>query len=138
MINIVKVPKTVHPPDGNVQAMQQFIGQSPWEYAPVRKRPTGHMAGELLPAAAWTVDDSGFPEQGKHSVGVSQQYSGTLGKVGNCRVAVSLYLATDEVCMPLDFDLYLPKSWTDDPERVKKLVCRPGGLSGPNGKSRWI
>lgn len=112
-------PMAARLPDGNVQAMQQFIGQSPWDYVPVRKKLAEHMATETLPAVAWIVDDSGFPKQGKHSVGVARQYSGTLGKVGNCQVATSLHFATDELCMPLDFDLYLPKSWTDDPQRMQ-------------------
>jgi len=113
-------PMAARLPDGNVQAMQQFIGQSPWDHVPVRKTLAEHMAKNILPTVAWIVDDSGFPKQGKHSVGVARQYSGTLGKIGNCQVATSLHLATDEVCIPLDFDLYLPKSWTDDPPRMKK------------------
>ena len=78
------------------------------------------MVREIVPTVAWIVDDTGFPKQGKHSVGVERQYSGTLGKVGNCQIGTSLHLATGEVCMPLDFDLYLPKGWTDDPGRMRK------------------
>jgi len=107
-------------PEGNVQALQQFIGQSPWDYMPVRRLLAERMVQELVPACAWIVDDTGFPKQGRHSVGVARQYSGTLGKVGNCQVAVSVHLATDEESMPLGFKLYLPKSWTDAPERMRK------------------
>jgi SRSO17 transposase len=120
-------------PDGNIQAMQQFIGQSPWDHVRVRKRLAERMAKEIVPTVAWIVDDSGFPKQGKHSVGVARQYSGTLGKVGNCQVATSLHLATDEVCMPLDFDLYLPKSWTDDPPRMQKA----GVPAGQSFRAKW-
>jgi len=126
-------PMAARLPDGNVQAMQQFIGQSPWDFVPVRKRLAEHMAKEILPTVAWIVDDSGFPKQGKHSIGVARQYSGTLGKVGNCQVATSLHLATDEVCMPLDFDLYLPKSWTDDPPRMRKA----GVPAGQSFRAKW-
>jgi SRSO17 transposase len=56
----------------------------------------------MVPAVAWVVDDTGFAKQGKHSVGVARQYSGTLGKVGNCQVAVSLNLATAEACIRRD------------------------------------
>jgi SRSO17 transposase len=112
--------------DGNVQAMQQFIGQSPWEPIPVRRRLAEQVAGELVPACAWIVDDTGFPKQGPHSVGVARQYSGTLGKVGNCQVAVSLHLATDDACMPLDFALYLPEGWTKNPERMRKAGVPEG------------
>jgi len=120
-------------PDGDVQAMQQFIGQSPWDFSPVRQRLAEGLAKEIVPVCAWIVDDTGFPKQGRHSVGVARQYSGTLGKVGNCQVAVSIHLATDEASAPLDFRLYLPKSWTDDPERMKKA-----GLPGETVfKTKW-
>lgn len=106
--------------EGNIQAMQQFIGQSPWEYRPVRKRLAEKMSKELVPVCAWIVDDTGFTKKGSNSVGVANQYSGTLGKVGNCQVAVSLNLAIGEACIPLNFALYLPESWTKDPDRLKK------------------
>src|ERR671924_1954146 len=76
-------------PGADVQALQQFVGQSPWAWEPVRRRLAQRMAAELKPAAAWLVDDTGFPKQGRHSVGVARQYSGTLGKVGNCQVVVT-------------------------------------------------
>jgi len=98
-------------PDGEVQALQQFVGQSPWEWAPVREVLAQRMAWELQPVAAWIVDDTGFPKKGTHSVGVARQYSGALGKVGNCQVAVSLHYATDDAAIPLDFQLYLPEEW---------------------------
>jgi SRSO17 transposase len=98
-------------PDGDVQALQQFVGQSPWAWEPVRAQLAQRMARELQPAAAWVVDDTGFPKKGSHSVGVARQYSGTLGKVGNCQVAVSLHYATDSDAIPLDFQLYLPEGW---------------------------
>ena len=102
--------------DGNVQAMQQFIGQSPWPWEPLRERLAQRLAATLQPVAAWMVDDTGFPKKGTRSVGVSRQYSGTLGKIGNCQVAVSLHYATDDAAAPVDFALYLPKEWLD-PER---------------------
>ena len=119
--------------DGNVQAMQQFIGQSPWDHMPVRRRLAEQMARELLPSCAWIVDDTGFPKKGPHSVAVARQYSGTLGKVGNCQVAVSLHLATDDACIPLDFALYLPEQWTKDPERLRKA----GVPEGVVFKKKW-
>ena len=107
-------------PEGNVQALQQFVGQSPWAWEPVRRLLAQHMGEELLPAAGWIVDDSGFPKQGKESVGVARQYSGTLGKVGNCQVAVAVHLTTEAESMPLDWALYLPQAWTEDAERCRK------------------
>ncbi len=103
--------------DGNVQAMQQFIGQSPWPWAPLREQLAKRLVGALQPVAAWVVDDTGFPKKGTHSVGVARQYSGTLGKVGNCQVAVSLHYATDDAAVPLDFALYLPEEWLEEPCR---------------------
>ncbi len=110
-------------PGGNVQALQQFVGQSPWTWEPVRRLLAQQMEEELLPTAAWIIDDTGFPKQGHESVGVARQYSGTLGKVGNCQVAVAVHLATEEESMPLDWALYLPQAWIEDKER-----CRRAGV----------
>lgn len=104
-------------PDGDVQALQQFVGQSPWAWGPVREQLAGRMVQELSPVAAWVIDDTGFPKKGSHSVGVARQYSGTLGKVGNCQVAVSLHYATDDAAIPLDFQLYLPEEWLSEERR---------------------
>ncbi|MDE3178533.1 MAG: transposase [Acidobacteriota bacterium] len=90
---------------GDVQALQQFVGQSPWAWEPVRRLLAQHLEEALLPAAGWIVDDTGFAKQGKESVGVARQYSGILGKVGNCQVAVGVHLATEAESMPLDWAL---------------------------------
>ena len=108
-----------HVSDGNVQAMQQFIGQSPWPWYPLRKGLAHRLIETLHPVAAWVVDDTGFPKKGSHSVGVARQYSGTLGKIGNCQVAVSLHYATDDAAVPLDFALYLPEVWLEEEHRQK-------------------
>jgi SRSO17 transposase len=78
-------PKSVEPmakwlPDGNEQAMQQFVGQSPWDWKPVWERLAQCMVRELEPEAIFVIDDSGFPKQGEHSVGVARQYSGTRAR----------------------------------------------------------
>lgn len=113
-------------PGADVQALQQFVGQSPWAWEPVRRRLAQQMEQELKPAAAWIVDDTGFPKQGRHSVGVARQYSGTLGKVGNCQVAVTVHVSTETESMPLDWALYLPQAWTEDAAR-----CRRAGVPAP-------
>ncbi len=69
---------------------------------------------------AWIVDDTGFPKKGKHSVGVAHQYCGQLGKQENCRVAVSLSVATWSSSLPIGYRLYLPKEWAEDGERREK------------------
>jgi SRSO17 transposase len=105
--------------DGDVQGMQQFIGQSPWLWDPMRERLAQRLVAALHPVAAWVVDDTGFPKKGIHSVGVARQYSGTMGKTGNCQVAVSLHYATDDAAVPMDFALYLPEEWLDAEHRQK-------------------
>jgi hypothetical protein len=72
------------------------------------------MEAELRPAAAWIIDDTGFSKQGRHSVGVARQYSGTLGQAGNCQVAMTVNLRTATESVPLDWALYLPQAWTED------------------------
>ena len=72
------------------------------------------------PVVAWIVDDTGFPKKGKHSVGVTRQYCGQVGKQENCRVAVSLSIATWGSSLPIAYRLYLPKEWAEDEERREK------------------
>ena len=75
------------------------------------------MTAELEPESAWAIDDTGFPKQGDHSVGVERQYSGTLGKTGNCQVAVSLHHFGAQSSAALNWRLYLPETWIGDQER---------------------
>src|SRR5512139_2199792 len=109
-------------PDGNIQAMQQFIGQSPWDPMPVRRRLAEQVARELVPACAWIVDDTGFPKQGTHSVGVARQYSGTLGKIANCQVAVTAALWTGTQAWFLGAKLYLSEAWLTPAQRARARI----------------
>jgi SRSO17 transposase len=102
--------------DGDEQCLQQFVNQSPWAWEPVRERLARRMSAELDPDA-WVVDDTGFPKAGRASVGVARQYSGTLGKVGNCQIGVSLNAVSDAASCPLDWRLFLPQEWDADAER---------------------
>jgi SRSO17 transposase len=72
------------------------------------------------PVIAWIVDDTRFPKKGQHSVGVTRQYCGQVGKQENCRIAVSLSLTTWDSSLPIAYRLYLPKDWAEDTERRKK------------------
>jgi SRSO17 transposase len=74
------------------------------------------------PIVAWVVDDTGLVKKGTHSVGVTRQYCGQVGKQENCRVAVSLSLSTAEASLPIAWQLYLPEVWTED----KKLRVSTG------------
>ena len=106
--------------DGDEQCLQQFVNQSPWRWEPVRRRLAVRMCGEIAPEA-WVVDDTGFPKQGRMSVGVARQYCGALGKVGNCQIGVSISCVTAQASCPIDWRLYLPEAWADDRRRVR---CR--------------
>jgi SRSO17 transposase len=68
----------------------------------------------------WIIDDSGFPKQGKHSVGVARQYCGMLGKQDSCQVAVSVTLACQTGSLPVAWQLHLPHEWADDLARREK------------------
>ena len=107
-------------PDGDVQALQQFVNQSPWSSEGVRSSLARKMEREFVPEAYWLIDEVSFPKQGKHSVGVARQYCGALGKTANCQVAVTLDLGTEECSTPLDWALYLPEPWVNDPLRRRK------------------
>jgi SRSO17 transposase len=106
-------PMAARVPDGDEQCLQQFVNQSPWDWVPVRRALAQRMGAEIGPEA-WVIDDTGFPKFGKHSVGVARQYSGTLGKVGNCQVGVSINAATDAASCPLNWRLFIPKQWDEE------------------------
>ena len=97
-----------------------FLRESPWDDRSVRREAARYVVGELQkqePVMAWTIDDTGFPKQGKDSVGVQRQYSGTLGKIGNCQIGVSLTIATKQEHVPIDFALCMPASVDRRPPR---------------------
>ena len=72
------------------------------------------------PIKAWIIDDTSYPKQGTHSVGVHHQYCGQLGKQANCQVAVTLSIANHHASLPIAYRLYLPKVWADDAARREK------------------
>jgi SRSO17 transposase len=74
----------------------------------------------VIEPVAWVLDDTGVPKYGKHSPGVKRQYSGTLGKVGSCQIAVSLHAVSTRGTVPLGFRLYVPEDWCADPARRKE------------------
>lgn len=102
------------------QALQQFLNQSSWDEQAILDSLHAWMAKRFGTAGALIIDDTGFPKQGEHSVGVARQYTGTLGKVASCQVAVTLQLATGTEVVALDAKLYLPQSWTADRDRLAK------------------
>jgi len=104
------------------QSLLHFVGQSPWSSEALVSAVRGSVLPALTargPVEAWIVDDTSFPKQGRHSVGVARQYSGRLGKQDNCQVAVSVSLASAEASLPVAWRLYLPQAWAEDAARRK-------------------
>ena len=133
------------------QSLLHFVGNAPWSDAAILAK-----VGELVlpaierggPVEAWIIDDTGFPKKGRHSVGVTRQYCGQLGKQDNCQVAVTLSLANHDASLPVAYRLYLPESWAKDQVRrdkakIPETICvqdqardRPrADQSGPNGRT---
>jgi SRSO17 transposase len=104
------------------QSLHHFVSTSAWDDQAVLTR-VGELTIPVLQkresVRAWIVDDTGVPKKGKHSVGVSHQYSGQLGKQANCQVAVSLSIANTFASVPIAYRLYLPQVWIDDADRRK-------------------
>src|ERR687890_594197 len=104
------------------QALQQFVNQSPWDEQTVVQRYRRVMAESLAsPRGLFVFDDTGFPKQGQHSVGVQRQYCGQLGKKANCQVTVTVHYVSPEGHFPAALRLYVPKSWTSAPERLRAV-----------------
>src|SRR6195952_4737578 len=105
------------------QSLLHFVGVATWSdekvLAKVREMVLPSMQRQE-PIQAWIIDDTGFPKQGKHSVGVQHQYCGQLGKEANCQVAVSLSIANHSASLPVAWRLYLPKEWIKDKARRNK------------------
>ena len=111
----------------NVQRMRQslhhLVAKARWSDADLIEEVRSQVLSAVRkqgPVVAWIVDDTGFPKKGKHSVGVTRQYCGQLGKQENCRIAVSLSVATWDSSLPIAYRLYLPREWAEDSERRKK------------------
>jgi SRSO17 transposase len=108
------------------QSLHHLVADAPWNDQEMLER----VRQQVLPAmqkhgsvVAWIIDDTGFPKQGRHSVGVARQYCGPLGKSDNCQAAVSLSVSTWNSSLPIAWQLYLPEVWCQDAER-----CRQAGV----------
>jgi SRSO17 transposase len=105
------------------QRLQQFITNSPWDVVPVR-RTLARLAIQSIDPQAWVVDDTGQAKEGTESACVARQYSGTLGKIGNCQVAVSVHAVTDKASAPLDWRLFMPASWDDEAASTEESAAQ--------------
>ena len=107
------------------QSLHHVVAHAPWSDEALLER----VREEVLPAmmqegrlVAWIVDDTGFVKKGQHSVGVTRQYCGQVGKQENCRVAVSLSVATEQASLPIAWRLYLPEIWAQDRKRREETA----------------
>ena len=105
------------------QKLLHFVANAPWS----DERVLAKVREMVLPAIerhgpieAWIIDDTSYPKQGTHSVGVQHQYCGQLGKQANCQVVVTLSIANHHASLPIAYRLYLPKPWVEDAARRKK------------------
>lgn len=112
--------------EADVQALRQFVGQSPWAVEEVQRRLAEKVVDLLSEPEVWIIDETSFPKAGEHSVGVARQYCGTLGKIANCQVAVSLHWSSAEASCPLSWRLYLPKQWIEDRKRAAQVKLPAG------------
>jgi SRSO17 transposase len=103
------------------QRLHHFVADASWPDEAVLTAARDYVLGQVVSRAgqpeALLIDDTGFPKQGTHSVGVARQYCGQLGKQDNCQVAVSVSLANEQYSLPVAYRLYLPKEWADDRAR---------------------
>ena len=105
--------------EADYQSMQQFLADSPWDPGLV-VRAVAERVAPRIEVEAWVLDDTGFPKDGKRSPGVKRQYSGTLGKIGNCQIGVSVHAVGAKGTVPLGWALYLPEDWCADSERRER------------------
>jgi SRSO17 transposase len=111
------------------RALQRLLTEAPWPTEPVIDRLHAYVGARLnTPEGVFVIDESGFPKQGRKSVGVARQYCGTLGKVGNCQLGVFLAYVSARGHALVDKRLYLPPAWTAEPAR-----CRAAGVPAEVG-----
>lgn len=101
------------------ESVQQFLADSPWDPVVLVQACVERVAPEIG-VTAWVIDDTGIAKDGRHSPGVKRQYSGTLGQIGNCQIAVSVHAVGERGTLPLGFSLYLPQEWCGDQERRRQ------------------
>jgi SRSO17 transposase len=107
------------------QRLQQFITDSPWDEEQLWRVIRQEVIPHFEPIEAWITDETGWLKQGKHSVGVSHQYCGSIGKQANCQVSVELVVSNGCTAAPVGGRLYLPQSWAEDPKRRAEAGVPP-------------
>jgi FOG: Transposase len=109
-------------PADRYQSLHHFISHSNWDTDSVRAVMQG-INNEVLAGHSYgyIIDERSKAKKGKHSVGVGRQYCGSTGKIDNCQTGVYSVLTTGEITLPCNFRLYLPKDWTSNRRRSKKV-----------------
>lgn len=105
-------------PETNEQQFNHLLTDMVWDETALNRQRIAQM--RALPSEGDGVlifDDTGFEKQGRHSVGVARQYTGTAGKLTNCQVTVNCHYAERTLAWPVGTRLYLPREWADDPMR---------------------
>ena len=105
------------------QRLLHFVANAPWSDERMLAKVREMVVPEIErhgPIEVWIIDDTSFPKQGRHSVGVHHQYCGQLGKKANCQVAVTLSIANHHASLPIAYRLYLPREWAESAARCKK------------------
>ena len=111
------------------QSLHHLVADAPWNDQEMLEQVRQQVLPAMQkhgPVVAWIIDDTGFPKQGKHSVGVARQYCGQLGKSDNCQAAVSLSVSTWNSSLPIAWRLYLPEVWCQDAERCQQAGVPEG------------
>ncbi|MCA1598839.1 MAG: IS701 family transposase [Chloroflexi bacterium] len=118
-------PMALALPDGDVQALQQFISQGAWDDERLLERHQLLVAKTLGDSASGVLilDGCDFPKQGRHSVGVARQWCGALGKVANCQASVVAAYASARGYTLVDRRLFLPEAWFDAAHRQLRTAC---------------
>ena len=109
------------------QRLLHFVGEADWSDARVLMKVRVLVVPVIEdgePIKAWIIDDTSYPKQGNHSVGVHHQYCGQLGKQANCQAAVTRSIANHHASLPIAHQLYLPKAWATDAARRRKAHVR--------------
>jgi SRSO17 transposase len=111
------------------QSMHHFVASAPWDAEAVLNVARDYALEQMerhAPVAAWIIDDTGMPKKGSHSVGVSRQYCGALGKQDNCQVVVTVSAANATMSVPCAYRLYLPEVWAADQKRRQEAGVPEG------------
>ncbi len=111
------------------QSLHHLVADAPWSDEALLRQVRSYVLPAMTkngPVLGWIVDDTGFPKKGTHSVGVARQYCGQVGKQENCRVAVSVSVATSQSSLPIAWRLYLPQVWAENRQQRKRAGVPAG------------